>query len=178
MSGSYYETLGVDPTADTATLRRAWVDLARRNHPDVAGDDPASRAAAERRMQVINEAWEVLGDETRRRRYDAELAAERRGQWQPGAVSPDFVPFDTAEDPDDPAAEYDQPYGDGSPVPRPLQVGPIPILLVGFVVFGLGLILRFGPLIGLGAVVVVVGAFAFVAAPLYAVFRSSRGGLD
>jgi hypothetical protein len=178
VNATHYDTLGVSPDADAATVRRAWVDLARRNHPDLAGEDPGSRDAAQRRMQEINEAWEVLGDESRRRRYDATLAIERRQNWQPGAVSPEFVPFDTSEDPDDPAAEYDRPYGDGSTVPRSLQVGPLPVLLVGFVVFGLGLILRFGPLVGLGAVIVVAGVLAFVAAPLYAVFRSSRGGLD
>ena len=175
---THYDTLGVATDADTGAIRRAWVGLARRHHPDVAGEAPGARAEAERRMQAINQAWEVLGDPVRRRRYDADLALERRRAWVPGTVSPDFVPLDDSDDPDDPAAEHDVPYGDGAPLPRSLQVGPLPIVVLGLIALGMGALLGFPPLVALGAVGVVGGALAFLAAPVYALLRSSRNGLD
>lgn len=181
MSGEptdFYDVLGVTPDVDAAGLRRAYVALARRNHPDVAGESSSQRAAAERAMQRINEAWSVLGDADRRQRYDRQLAADRLAAWEPGTASPGFVPFDEGDDPDDPAAEHDVPYGDGSPVPRSLQVGPVAIVVLGLVALGAGTLLGFGPLIALGVVGLVVGGLAFAAAPVYAVMRSSRSGLD
>jgi hypothetical protein len=173
-----YDTLGVASGATASEIRSAYVDLARRHHPDVAGDDPVARAVAERRMQEINQAWSVLGDAGRRATYDRDLQAARRRGWTAGTVTPDFVPYDDSVDPDDPAAEHDVPYGDGAPVPRSLQMGPGLVVVVGLVVLGLGILLGFGPLVALGVVAMVAGALGFVAAPVYAVLRSSRSGLD
>ncbi len=76
---SHYETLGVPPDADVATLRRAYHDLARRLHPDrVLDADAEARASTAERMRAINEAWRVLGDPTRRRAYDLTLRAVPR----------------------------------------------------------------------------------------------------
>ncbi len=102
----------------------------------------------------------------------------RRREWQPGSTSPGFVPFDDTDDPDDPAADFDVPYGDGSPVPRSLQVGPLPVLAGGAVALTGGLILGFAPLVALGVVGLVGGLALFAVAPIYAVMRSSRRGLD
>ena len=66
-----YAILGVNPEADTATIRRAYRDLAWRNHPDLGGDV--------RQMVSINEAWHVLGDVERRATYDREI---RRPPWR------------------------------------------------------------------------------------------------
>lgn len=53
-------------------MRRAYLDLARRLHPDRWSGAPAGeRADAERRMQEVNEAWRVLGNAGRRLAYDA-----------------------------------------------------------------------------------------------------------
>jgi len=175
---SHYDTLGVDAGASASELRTAYVELARRNHPDLAGDDPVARGIAERRMQDINQAWSVIGDPTRRADYDRAQAAERRSSWTAGTVTPDFVPYDDSIDPDDPAAEHDVPYGDGAPVPRSLQLGPVVVAVVGVVVLGLGILLGFGPLVALGVVAIVAGGLGFVAAPVYAVLRSSRSGMD
>lgn len=173
-----YDILGVDPAGSATEIRGAYVDLARRHHPDLAGDSPAARGVAERRMQEINRAWSVLGDATRRATYDRDLAALRRSRWTAGTVTPDFVPYDDSVDPEDPAAEHDVPYGDGTPVPRSLQMGPVLVVVVGLVVLGLGILLGFGPLVALGVVAMVGGALGFVAAPVYAVLRGSRSGLD
>ena len=47
-----YAVLGVDPGASEAELRRAFVDLARRHHPDRGGDPEA--------MRRVNAAWEQV----------------------------------------------------------------------------------------------------------------------
>jgi len=69
-----YDVLGVTPTADAEELRRAYLSRARESHPDRYVDaPPADRGDAERRMRDVNEAWRVLGNPRRRRRYDLEL---------------------------------------------------------------------------------------------------------
>ena len=63
---SLYEVLGVPQDASPAEIRKAYRKQALLNHPDKNPDD----ADAERRFVKIAEAYEVLGDETRRARYD------------------------------------------------------------------------------------------------------------
>jgi curved DNA-binding protein CbpA len=63
-----YAVLGVDPAADDASIAAAYRMLARRYHPDIAGE-PATR-----RMSRINAAWDRLRDPKKRAEYDAELA--------------------------------------------------------------------------------------------------------
>lgn len=52
--------LGVAPGADPTEIKAAWRRLARQNHPDLTGDDPAASQAATRRMAEINDAYAVL----------------------------------------------------------------------------------------------------------------------
>ena len=68
---SLYSVLGVPDGAEPATVRRAYLQLAREHHPDLHPDG-APRSRAERRMQEVNEAWAVLSDETTRAEYDAD----------------------------------------------------------------------------------------------------------
>lgn len=175
---SHYEVIGARPDASAAELRRAYLAAARRHHPDHHAGDPAATARAEARMQAINEAWTVLGDPDARARYDRARRAERRAAFHPGTVSPEFVPVDEGEDPDDPAAEFDVPYGDGNPVHRSLQVGPFVVLVLGLVALGAGVLLDFGPLLALGLVGIVGGGLAFMATPLYAILRSHHRTRD
>jgi curved DNA-binding protein len=62
----YYETLGVSKTATENEIRSAFRKLARQYHPDVAKD----KKAAEEKFKQINEAYEVLGDPEKRKKYD------------------------------------------------------------------------------------------------------------
>ncbi|MFZ5493967.1 MAG: DnaJ C-terminal domain-containing protein [Verrucomicrobiota bacterium] len=62
----YYATLGVPRDASAEDIKKAFRQLARRHHPDVAKD----QAAAEAKFKEINEAYEVLGDPEKRRKYD------------------------------------------------------------------------------------------------------------
>jgi curved DNA-binding protein CbpA len=58
----HYRVLQVDPGAELDVIQAAYRVLARRHHPDLAGDDTL--------MKRINAAWEVLGDKERRAEYD------------------------------------------------------------------------------------------------------------
>ncbi len=63
----YYQTLGVSKTATREEVRTAFRKLARTHHPDVAKD----KKTAEAKFKEINEAYEVLGDPEKRRKYDS-----------------------------------------------------------------------------------------------------------
>jgi curved DNA-binding protein CbpA len=55
-----HDVLGVRPGADATVVKAAWRKLARRNHPDLTGDDPVAVRAATRRMAEINDAYAAL----------------------------------------------------------------------------------------------------------------------
>src|SRR5512139_284438 len=76
----YYKILGVDGNASDADIKKAFRKLARQHHPDVA----KNKKQAEEKFKELNEAYEVLGDASNRRKYD-ELGAN----WRSGA---DFRP--------------------------------------------------------------------------------------
>src|SRR6185295_2698008 len=76
----YYQTLGVAKTASDKEIKQAYRKLARKHHPDVNPGD----SAAESRFKEINEAYEVLGDPDKRKKYD-ELGANWRAYEQAGA---------------------------------------------------------------------------------------------
>ncbi len=71
----YYETLGVSRTASAEEIKKAFRKLARQHHPDVA----KNKKEAEEKFKEINEAYEVLSDPEKRKRYD-ELGAN----WKAG----------------------------------------------------------------------------------------------
>jgi curved DNA-binding protein len=69
----YYATLGVSKTASAKELKQAFRKLARKHHPDVNPGDKS----AESKFKDVNEAYEVLGDAEKRKKYD-ELGANWR----------------------------------------------------------------------------------------------------
>jgi curved DNA-binding protein len=69
----YYATLGVNKSSTDKEIKQAFRKLARKHHPDVNPGDKA----AESRFKEINEAYEVLGDPPKRKKYD-ELGANWR----------------------------------------------------------------------------------------------------
>ena len=62
----YYDVLGVDKSADATAIKKAYRKLAMKYHPD---KNPGDKEAEEK-FKEINEAYEVLSDETKRRNYD------------------------------------------------------------------------------------------------------------
>ena len=81
----YYKILGVSKDADEKEIKRAFRRLARKYHPDVNPGDPQ----AEERFKEINEAYEVLSDPEKRRKYD-QLGAEWYRWQQAGGRPGDF----------------------------------------------------------------------------------------
>jgi DnaJ-class molecular chaperone len=85
----YYATLGISKNASDKEMKQAYRKLARKHHPDVNPGDKA----AEAKFKEINEAYEVLGDPEKRRKYD-ELGAnwrmyeqaQEQGQGWPGGA--------------------------------------------------------------------------------------------
>jgi len=72
----YYESLGVSRTASETEIKKAFRRLAREYHPDVA----KNKKQAEEKFKEINEAYEVLSDPAKRKKYD-----ELGPNWRAGA---------------------------------------------------------------------------------------------
>src|SRR6185437_5848981 len=100
----YYAVLGLPPSADDATIRLAYRRLARRYHPDIAGDENLHL------MQAVNQAYQTLSDPERRRLYDASRppvadAEPRQTPQQPQQpqqrpTQPSYSPTPTARRPE------------------------------------------------------------------------------
>ena len=74
-----YEVLGVPRNASTPQIRAAYVERARRVHPDLVGLRGLDG------MRALNEAWEVLKDASRRQAFDAANGGSSAGA--PGTAS-------------------------------------------------------------------------------------------
>ncbi|MCX8023998.1 MAG: J domain-containing protein [Thermanaerothrix sp.] len=80
----YYKILGVDRNATEEEIKKAYRRLAMKYHPD---RNPGDKSAEEK-FKEINEAYEVLGDPEKRKRYDA--LGESYFRWQQSGAPGDF----------------------------------------------------------------------------------------
>lgn len=135
-----YEVLGVDPAASDAEVRRAYLALARRFHPDV-------HPGGEARMQQVNEAWAILGDRARRAAWDRDHAVK---------ADPGFRPDDPVDDAFDPRDLVDSPY---RPVPSRqlerrglLTVMPVMVFGASVAAFMAGIFFDSAVILGFGVV--------------------------
>ena len=82
----YYEILGVTPNADKKVIQQTYRQLARKLHPDV---NPGNKEAEEK-FKTINEAYQVLSDAKRRKKYDTLRAQYQHWQQTGGQQQQDF----------------------------------------------------------------------------------------
>uniref|UniRef100_A0A8D2J9W6 DnaJ homolog subfamily A member 3, mitochondrial n=1 Tax=Varanus komodoensis TaxID=61221 RepID=A0A8D2J9W6_VARKO len=84
----FYQILGVPRTASQKEIKKAYYQLAKKYHPDTNKDDPK----AKEKFAQLAEAYEVLGDEGKRKQYDtygtagfdAGTAGSRQQHWRGG----------------------------------------------------------------------------------------------
>src|SRR5229473_952803 len=78
--GTHFEALGLDRKATPAEVKKAFVLLARDLHPDTVTDPSQAelRGLKESLFARVNEAAQVLGDDPRRKEYEAELAGDKK----------------------------------------------------------------------------------------------------
>jgi len=92
---NFYAVLGVPIDADSETLKRAYRQLARRYHPDVAGPGQAVQ------MKRINRAYDVLSDPEKRQNYDTIIGGvidfRKGGLTRPRPRPRKFDPADDIE---------------------------------------------------------------------------------
>lgn len=84
MADDYYQTLGVTRTASAEEIQKAYRKLARKHHPDMNPDD----AAAKKRFQEIQQAYDVLNDPQKRQKYDQFGPQFEQFQAAPGGGQP------------------------------------------------------------------------------------------
>jgi hypothetical protein len=163
---SPYEVLGVPVGASVEEIRRAYLLLARRHHPDFhAGESSTALAAAGRQMQELNEAWAALSDPAVRRRYE-------------GDVADTFRPFRTAPEHEaDPRTAPDVPYrpvGTRSVLERSLVLVPVGLFALAAVGGAVGLATGIPALLALAVVAFVLSCVGFLVVPLLALGRAAK----
>lgn len=96
----YYKILGVDKNIPQDEVKKAYKKRSKQFHPDLHPDDPKAKA----KFQALNEAYEVIGDPEKRKKYDTygeqwrnaeafEQGAGNGSFWRSGGGSP-FDGFD------------------------------------------------------------------------------------
>lgn len=88
-----YETLGVKKSSSQSDIKKAYYKLAKKYHPDINKE-----AGAEKKFHDLQNAYEILSDESKRKQYDQFGAAAfsggaGAGPGGPGAGPGGFNPF-------------------------------------------------------------------------------------
>jgi len=79
-SKGYYRTLGVNENASDDEIKKAFRKLSIKYHPDrYAGKSDAEKKEAENKFKEINEAYQTLGDEEKRKQYDNPMSGNMGG---------------------------------------------------------------------------------------------------
>ncbi len=161
----HYEVLGVHPTASPAEVRRAYLALARRHHPDAGGDAGTMRA--------VNEAWAILGDPARRAEYD-------RGS-RPAVVRPEPEPATRERtDEEELLADLadDTPLGGRVVLPRWLSLVPVAVFVASLAAFLVGLMFASPQALAASLGLFVLSCALFISAPFVALASARRATDD
>ena len=91
----YYKILGVDKTIPQKDVKKAYLKRAKQFHPDLHPDDPKAKA----KFQALNEAYDVIGDAEKRKKYDQygeqwREAEQFQGGFRGGGGGSPFEGFD------------------------------------------------------------------------------------
>lgn len=187
---NHYEVLGVSPDSEAGEIRRAYLSAARRYHPDFHADaDEATRVANARRMQELNQAWEVLGDGAARSAYDrtlrtnADPGVARRAAREPDLPegkgwTPRLGDDGWMDDFGGWANEVDElpPDEARSTGRRMATMAPVGVLLGSFVVIFLGMVVDTDVVVAAGVMGVVLSGGLFVLLPMFEMARGRRRG--
>lgn len=159
-----YEVLGISPKSTDAEIRKAYVSLARRFHPDLHG-------GADERMREVNEAWGVLGDPQRRAAFDRSHGARVEGDLG-------FRPHDPLDDGFDPLDMVDAPYRARAPQQRArrelITVLPVLVFVGAIGTAGTGYFFDSPAIIGLGVVLFSVACIGMIIVLLAAMADARR----
>ena len=166
---TYYDLLGVEPSASLEEIQRAYRLLALRHHPDV------SPAADQSTMAAINGAWSVLSDPGRRRSYDEALGrpeAPARPTPPPRQES-GWQPLEYDDDDVDPEGLSDDPYTVVERRPSDMLVmTPVLVAVGAIVLFFLSIMAGSTGLRTFSMLLVPLAGVGFVLAPLIVMLRS------
>jgi len=84
----YYRSLGLRPDSLAKEIKKVYRELAMRYHPDRNRGNPES----EERLKEINEAYQILGDAEKRRRYDLQYRQPFENHvFYEGGMEADFI---------------------------------------------------------------------------------------
>lgn len=116
----YYKVLGVDRSASEKDIKMAYRKLAREHHPDVNKHD----AEAEKRFKAINEAYAVLSDADKRKKYD-----QYGEHWEHAGQAPP-PPYGRSSRPDGQHVQFDMDdlngmFGGGGGGRAPFDMGDL-----------------------------------------------------
>src|SRR5579883_1213671 len=93
----FYELLGVEETSTPEEIRKAYLKLAKKLHPDRFPNDPEKRAEAQEQFSKVTRAHDVLSDPKQREEYEAlRMLAKNKGAAEaaPGSASATATPLE------------------------------------------------------------------------------------
>ncbi|CAI4886585.1 CLL_collapsed_G0029280.mRNA.1.CDS.1 [Saccharomyces cerevisiae] len=81
----YYKILGVSPSATSKEIRKAYLNLTKKYHPDkIKANHNDKQESIHETMSQINEAYETLSDDDKRKEYDLSRSNPRRNTFPQG----------------------------------------------------------------------------------------------
>ena len=177
---THYEVLGVPRSATPQQIHRAYLEAARRHHPDKhAGSDPDVLARAREEMASVNAAWDALRDSARRQAYD-QLLGDARRDFSPLDAAPPTVEDEEPKWTDEPAWAGNPDTDDTPPglSTQSVVLVPVGLLACAGATLAFAMMSQIAALLAVAVVLVALAGVGFVAAPLLMIRRrTGRGSL-